>query len=73
MLNMEIVGDASGRATAHVTVVVEFYEAIHRLDPTGLLDTLAADFIGHVSQGFPGGFGGHNEGAAGLQDPARDE
>jgi hypothetical protein len=48
MLNMEIVGDASGRATANVAVVVEFYQAIHRLDPTGLLDTLAADFIGHV-------------------------
>ena len=58
MLNTEFVGDASGRATADLAVVVEFYDVIHRLDPAGTLATLAADFIGHVSQGFPGGFGG---------------
>ena len=69
-MNTEIVGDAGGRAKAHVAVVVEFYEAIHRLDPAGMLDTLAADFIGHVSQGFPGGFGGTYRGAQEMMDRA---
>ena len=68
MLKPEIVGDASDPATAHLAVVVEFYQAIHRLDPTGVLDTLAPDFIGHVSQGFPGGLGGRYRGAQAMMD-----
>jgi hypothetical protein len=63
-----IVGDPSGRPTAHIAVAVEFYSAIHRVDLTGTLDTLAADFTGHVSQGFPGGLGRTYRGPQEMMD-----
>jgi hypothetical protein len=59
MLKPEIVGDASDPATAHLAVVVEFYQAIHRLDPTGVLDTLAPDFIGTSARGSRAASAGH--------------
>src|SRR5215204_2437236 len=44
-------------------VVDRFYDAMHRLDIRALLDTLTEDFVGHVSAGLPGGFGGTYHGA----------
>jgi uncharacterized protein len=41
----------------NVAVVRRFYEAMRTLDTTALLDTLAEDFTGHVSPGFPRGLG----------------
>ena len=46
-----------------VEVIRRFYQAMHTLDPAGLLETLADDFVGHVSEGLPGGFGGTYVGA----------
>ena len=49
-------------------VVRRFYDAMHRLDVDALLDTLTADFVGHVSAGLPGGFGGTHRGARTMFD-----
>ena len=44
-------------------VVWRFYDRMHALDVGGMLAVLAHDFVGHVSTGMPGGFGGTYRGA----------
>ena len=39
-----------------------FYEAMRDGDPIRLLESLSEDFVGHVSQGLPGGHGGIHTG-----------
>src|SRR5258708_32254092 len=41
-----------------IALVHRFYDAMHAGDVAGLLATLSADFVGHVSEGIPGGYGG---------------
>jgi 2-(1,2-epoxy-1,2-dihydrophenyl)acetyl-CoA isomerase len=57
-----------GSSTLDTDVVRRFYDAMHRLDVDALLDTLADDFVGHVSAGLPGGFGGTHRGARTMFD-----
>lgn len=40
----------------------QFYEAMHGGDAVALRETLADDFVGRVSDGLPGGFGGTHVG-----------
>jgi hypothetical protein len=51
-----------------MAVVEQFYDAMHHLDTTALLETLTPDFVGHVSAGLPGGSGGTHRGAATMLD-----
>jgi ketosteroid isomerase-like protein len=51
-----------------LAVAESFYDAMHRLDVSGILDVLAPDFVGHVSEGLPGGFGGRHDGAQAMVD-----
>lgn len=43
-----------------------FYRAMHAIDVPGLLDTLAPDLVGHVSEGMPGGYGGAHYGSTAM-------
>src|SRR5258707_6871816 len=45
-----------------IALVHRFYDAMHAADVAGLLATLAPDFVGHVSEGIPGGYGGTHVG-----------
>jgi ketosteroid isomerase-like protein len=45
-----------------IALVHRFYDAMHAGDVAGLLATLAPDFVGHVSEGIPGGYGGTHVG-----------
>src|SRR5260221_12610206 len=52
-----------------IALVHRFYDAMHAGDVAGLLATLAPDFVGHVSEGIPGGYGGaHVGGEHNLRD-----
>lgn len=44
------------------------YDAMHRLDVPAIVEVLAPDFVGHVSPGLPGGFGGRHQGAQAMVD-----
>src|SRR5258708_1989968 len=45
-----------------IALVHRFYDAMHAADVAGLLATLAPDFVGPVSEGIPGGYGGTHVG-----------
>src|SRR5258706_10254703 len=45
-----------------IALVHRFYDAMQAGDVAGLLATLAPDFVGHVSEGIPGGYGGTHVG-----------
>lgn len=42
----------------NAAVARRFYQAMHGSDVPGLLATLSDDFVAHVSDGLPGGYGG---------------
>jgi ketosteroid isomerase-like protein len=47
-------------------VARELYAAFERADPKLLLELLHPDFVGHVSEGMPGGWGGTHAGPAAM-------
>ncbi len=48
--------------TGRTRVIDRFYTAMHNGDAVALRETLGEDFVGRVSDGLPGGFGGTHAG-----------
>jgi ketosteroid isomerase-like protein len=46
----------------------QFYTAMQNLDPPGIVDALAEDFVLYVAEGMPGGFGGRYSGREAVLD-----
>lgn len=51
---------------SNIDIAHRFYRAMHAIDVPGLLDTLAPDLVGHVSEGMPGGYGGAHYGSTAM-------
>ena len=51
---------------SNTDVARELYLAFERADPKRLLELLHPDFVGHVSEGMPWGWGGRHEGPAAM-------
>jgi ketosteroid isomerase-like protein len=51
---------------SNTDVARELYVAFERADPKLLLELLHPDFVGHVSEGMPGGLGGTHAGPAAM-------
>jgi len=51
---------------SNIDVARELYVAFERGDPKLLLELLHPDFVGHVSEGMPGGLGGRHAGPAAM-------
>jgi len=47
---------------SNTDVARELYRAFERADPKLLLEMLHPDFVGHASEGMPGGLGGTHVG-----------